>query len=64
MSPLVPLLAGDFAAAFSPYGVLNTLIQWGGALVVFWLANDWMARRTEAHGGPHPDLGRPPASIP
>ena len=58
------MLAGDFGAAFSPYGVLNTLIQWGGALLVFWLANDWMARRIEQHGGAHPELKPPPASIP
>jgi NSS family neurotransmitter:Na+ symporter len=58
------MLAGDFIAAFSPYGVLNTLIQWGAAIVFFLIANDWMARRTEAHGGPHPELGAPPPSIP
>ena len=55
------MLAGDFGAAFSPYGVLNTLIQWGAAIVFFLIANDWMARRTEAHGGTHPELGAPPA---
>jgi NSS family neurotransmitter:Na+ symporter len=55
------MMAGDFAAAFSPYGVLNTLIQWGAAIVFFLIANNWMARRTEVHGAVHPELGAPPA---
>lgn len=55
------MLAGDFAAAFSPYGVLNTLLQWGSALLVFVLANRWMVERVERHGGVHPELGPPPS---
>ena len=58
------MLDGEFGAAFSPYGVLNTLIQWGAAIVFFVLANNWMARRSEQHGGAHPELGAPPPSIP
>jgi neurotransmitter:Na+ symporter, NSS family len=59
------MMNGDFGAAFSPYGVLNTLIQWGAAIVFFLVANGWLARRTERFGGvAEAELGQPPASIP
>ncbi|HEX6588673.1 MAG TPA: sodium-dependent transporter [Longimicrobiales bacterium] len=58
------MMAGEFAAAFSPYGLLNTLIQWGAAIAFFVIANGWMVRRTERFGGDHPELPQPPASIP
>jgi hypothetical protein len=58
------MMAGEFDAAFSPYGVLNTLIQWGAAIAFFLIANGWLVRRTERFAGSHPELGQPPASIP
>ena len=58
------MMAGDFSAAFSPYGLLNTRIQWGAAILFFVIANGWLVGRTEQFGGDHPELPQPPASIP